>query len=318
MRSAPLSAAALLAVVAAAAAADEPAATFGSVELVEGAVTVQAPGGAVSTPKQGDSITAGSTIVTGSDGEIHIATADSGYVALRPGTQLRVDQYRADGGDDDVLSLSLVRGTFRAITGWIGQFNRDNYRITTPTATIGIRGTDHEPGFVTEEDAARLGEEAGTYDKVNDGGSYIQNAQGRADLQPNQSGFVPHRGALKPRLLEHAPRFYRVTRNERRIVMRRAAVRRAMVQRRTERRAIWKQRHPNAGRAGRPGAQAKEQQHERRQQMEQRKQRQEQRKEQVEKRKEQVEQHKQKAEERKKAKQKRENERNKDAEEHRD
>jgi hypothetical protein len=246
--------AALLGASAALAADDSP--TFGSVELVEGAVTIQAPDGSATTPKVGDTVATGSTVITGADGELHVATEDSGYVAVRPGTQFRVDHYIAEGGDDDLLSLSLLRGTFRVVTGWIGQFNRDNYRISTPTATIGVRGTDHEPSFVTEEDAARLGEEAGTYDKVNDGGSYIENAQGRTEIAPGKSGFVPHRPGLKPRLLEHVPRFYRATRNERRIVQRRAALRKIMARHRGLRRAIWLKRHA-AGKAGAEAPRAK-------------------------------------------------------------
>lgn len=36
----------------------------------------------------------------------------------------------------------LVKGGFRTITGLIGKANQEDYRVTTPTATIGIRGTE--------------------------------------------------------------------------------------------------------------------------------------------------------------------------------
>lgn len=36
----------------------------------------------------------------------------------------------------------LVKGGFRTITGIIGKANQEDYRVTTPTATIGIRGTE--------------------------------------------------------------------------------------------------------------------------------------------------------------------------------
>ena len=35
----------------------------------------------------------------------------------------------------------------RAITGLIGKRNRDNYRLTTTTATIGIRGSGFKVGY---------------------------------------------------------------------------------------------------------------------------------------------------------------------------
>lgn len=39
--------------------------------------------------------------------------------------------------------LSLLKGGFRAVSGSIGKLNREEYRIVTPVATIGIRGTDY-------------------------------------------------------------------------------------------------------------------------------------------------------------------------------
>lgn len=38
----------------------------------------------------------------------------------------------------------LARGGFRAISGLIGHSDRAGYRVSTPSATIGIRGTDYE------------------------------------------------------------------------------------------------------------------------------------------------------------------------------
>ena len=37
----------------------------------------------------------------------------------------------------------LLRGGFRAVSGVIGKVNQNEYRISTPVATIGIRGTDY-------------------------------------------------------------------------------------------------------------------------------------------------------------------------------
>ena len=135
-----LAAAALCAASAAAFATD-----FGEVELVSGQVTVQTQDGRVSAPKVGDHIPVGAELATGRDGELQVQTNDSGFVALRPNTRLRVADYRAEGDELDTQILSLVRGTFRSITGWIGRYNQDRYKITTPPATICVRGTDHEP-----------------------------------------------------------------------------------------------------------------------------------------------------------------------------
>jgi len=217
---------------------------FGAVELVTGQVTVQAQDGGALAPRVGDSIPAGASIVTGKDGEIHIETADSGFVAVRPNTRLRIAEYRAEGDELDTQVLSLLRGTFRSVTGWIGRHNTDRYRVTTPTATIGVRGTDHEPSYLLPEDvtaAAEAGLEPGTYDKVNEGASWLENENGRVEIKQDESGFA-HASRARPARLARIPRFFKGTRNEKRIKARREALKKVIEQRRTDRRARQKER----------------------------------------------------------------------------
>ena len=224
------------AITALALAAGAPAhgAAFGEVELVTGQVTVQAQDGRVSSPRVGDTIPAGAELVTGRDGELHVATADSGYVALRPNTRLRVTDYRAEGGADDIQVLVLLRGTFRSITGWIAQQNTARYRVATPAATIGVRGTDHEPSYWTADDLAGEPDlEPGTYDKVNEGRSYIENEVGRVEVAPGQAGFAKLRG--RPARLGRVPYAGKATAQEKRSVERREILKKVRDKRRAER-----------------------------------------------------------------------------------
>ena len=218
-------------------------ADFGTVELVVGQVTVQTQEGRVIAPRVGAAIPVGADIVTGKDGEIHIETGDSGLVALRPNTRLRVAEYRAEGDELDTQILSLVRGTFRSVTGWIGRYNTDRYRVTTPTATIGVRGTDHEPSYLLEEDvtatAAEAGLEPGTYDKVNEGASWIENDGGRIEIEHDQAGFA-HASRARPARLKKVPGFFKGTRNEKRIGERRERLKKLIEQRRATKRALLK------------------------------------------------------------------------------
>jgi len=39
--------------------------------------------------------------------------------------------------------FKLIKGGFRAVSGLIGKVEHNDYRVTTPVATIGIRGTDY-------------------------------------------------------------------------------------------------------------------------------------------------------------------------------
>ncbi|MGH8562095.1 MAG: hypothetical protein ACRES4_09040, partial [Nevskiales bacterium] len=84
--------------------------SFGVVELAEGQVSVIDASQTITTPLIGDTITEGSTLITGPDGELHIETVDNGLVALRPNTRLRVDEYRAEDADGGRQILSLVKG----------------------------------------------------------------------------------------------------------------------------------------------------------------------------------------------------------------
>ena len=44
-------------------------------------------------------------------------------------------------------SSACSREGLRTITGLVGRSNRDNYKVTTAVATIGIRGTEYTGAF---------------------------------------------------------------------------------------------------------------------------------------------------------------------------
>jgi hypothetical protein len=99
--------------------------------------------GAASQPlSKGQPIDSGDNIVTGSSGQTQIRFSDGGLVSLSPNSQFNINKYVDDNDPDkDSFAVSFLRGSMRAITGLIGKRNRDNYKVTTNTATIGIRGS---------------------------------------------------------------------------------------------------------------------------------------------------------------------------------
>jgi hypothetical protein len=114
-----------------------------------------------------------------------------------------------DGTENAVVSL--LQGGFRTITGIIGRKNKDNYLIRTATATIGIRGTDHEPMVILVPGPGQAAIAApGTYDKVNVGIAYIRTDAGSVDIHRNQVGFAPVTRAA-PVILPKIPPFYKPT-----------------------------------------------------------------------------------------------------------
>jgi hypothetical protein len=179
-------------------------ALFGTVDALSGRAFVVDPSGSKAALVVGQQLFEGQTINTAQDGELHVATEDAGFVALRPNTTFRVDEYAAEGDAADKVFMSLLKGSMRSITGWIGKHNPQSYRINTPTATIGVRGTDHETTVVEESD----GDEAGTYDTVNEGRTVISNAQGTTEVTPGTHAFAPRFRAIAPMVLAKRPGFW--------------------------------------------------------------------------------------------------------------
>jgi len=245
---------------AAASAASATAATEKTVELnraakvvlVEGDVAIFSAAKQKRSVKVGDVLVEGDSIVTGKDGDLHLDMEDGGYISVRPNTRMRIVKYQAKGEDSDTGVFGLLQGSFRSVTGWIGKFNRDKYTVRTPAATIGIRGTDHEPYVIP---AGSSEGPPGTYDKVNEGGSVIRTASGKADVGPNQSGFVSHDKADKPRVLREIPAHFRAGRNDRLFAGKHAEVQARIEKRREERRGEIRQRLQQAKAAPRTARQ---------------------------------------------------------------
>ena len=185
----------------------------GKIDFVDGAVRVIDAAGKERPGKVGEAVNEGDTLQTGADGEVHVAMEDGGQIGLNGNSRLRVLKYKAEGGKDDRSLLNLVQGAMRSITGWIGKYNPRNYEIRTPTATIGVRGTDHETRVIPEGSSEG---EAGTYDKVNVGATLLRSQYGTTEVRPNQAGFVSHAAQARPRLLTAIPTFFKPMRHAQR------------------------------------------------------------------------------------------------------
>ncbi|OIR09476.1 FecR protein [mine drainage metagenome] len=178
-------------------------ALFGTVDALSGSANVEDRSGKSAAVTLGLKIFEGQTITSGPEGEVHLVTEDGGIIALRPNTVFRVDEYKAEGNSSDRIFMSLLKGAVRSITGWVGKYNNSAYRITTPTATIGIRGTDHETTVIENGN----GDEPGTYDNVNEGATVLKTPQGVAEVTPGKFAFAPKGGVVAPVFLAQRPRF---------------------------------------------------------------------------------------------------------------
>ncbi|HYF58759.1 MAG TPA: FecR family protein, partial [Burkholderiaceae bacterium] len=117
--------------------------------LVSEGETMLVRGASFSTPVRPEvPIRSGDRIRTGADGRVQLRFADGALISIQPGSDFRVEQWAFDASRQRSF-FQLVQGSVRAVSGAIGKRDRDDFRLKTPTATIGIRGTE----FTVDETA---------------------------------------------------------------------------------------------------------------------------------------------------------------------
>lgn len=159
----------------------------------------------------------GERVRAGQQSEAVLKTVDAGAMAIRPGTEFIAEQFAAEDKPTDSFTVRLFTGSLRVISGWIARTNRSGHKIVTASATIGIRGTDHEPYVLSVELAKTTGNPAGTYDKVNRGGTTLEVGDNKLDIDTGRVGFVRAASPVRQRalmtillpvLLDKVPDFY--------------------------------------------------------------------------------------------------------------
>ncbi len=176
----------------------------GRVHFVAGEVQAVNVAGDVRTLEKGDSISAGDIVISATESSAQIRMEDGGLIALRSESQLKFDSFKFSGKEDGTENsfFTLSSGGLRAVTGLIGRNNKHSYRITTPTAVIGIiGGTDHEIVYLANDVPGVL---AGTYNKVNSGGTTLTTEVDTVNIEPNQMAYSGSMSQL-PQLQPIAP-----------------------------------------------------------------------------------------------------------------
>lgn len=146
----------------------------GSVVMLAGRATAVDPSGAVRNLEKGTPVFAGDMISSGKGSYVNLRFADGAFFLLRPETRFQIEVFNFPKTEEkidtpaekknDAAPLNqlpalttataasssetkgffrLLKGGFRSVSGLIGKANPDDYRVTTPVATIGIRGTSY-------------------------------------------------------------------------------------------------------------------------------------------------------------------------------
>jgi FecR protein len=172
---------------------------IGTVQVIDSA-------GRARAGERGGPLVPGDRVVTGADGLAQIRFSDGAMLSIRASSEMKIQAHSFFGPGDSLATtvLQLLKGGLRAITGAVARQNRNGYKVVTPTATIGVRGTDFEAFYIPGPTPG--GDEAGTYLRVTRGVAFLQTPQAILDVRPQQVGFVPVT-ALGPRLLPQTPQF---------------------------------------------------------------------------------------------------------------
>jgi hypothetical protein len=91
----------------------------------------------------GGSVYVGERVETGAGAKAVLVFRDDSRLTLGASTRFVVENFVYDekNPEDGRFFVSLLTGTMRALTGYVGKANTRNVNFTTSTATIGIRGT---------------------------------------------------------------------------------------------------------------------------------------------------------------------------------
>jgi len=133
----------------------------------------------------------GDTLRTSSRTHTQIRFKDGALISLRPNTEFLIAEYNYNGREDGTERgiFELLKGGFRTITGAIGHRNKQNYKVRTSVATIGIRGTHYGlmlcgANCTNNPDTNNMNQ--GLYGGVVDGGIVIQNNAGLFSFNNDQ------------------------------------------------------------------------------------------------------------------------------------
>ena len=179
-----------------------------TVQHLSGTLFVQRADGTVRLLSERSEVRQGDVISTERDSYAQLRFTDGAVVTLRPSSQVRLDSYRfvdAQPGNDNFV-IALLKGGLRKVTGLVGRRGtREAFRLVTPTATVGIRGTDFsvihvEPG---------QGPAPGTYVTVAEGAIGITSGGVEQRIGVGQTGFAPTTFA-PPQLVPPPPNLPRV------------------------------------------------------------------------------------------------------------
>ena len=189
----------------------------GRVAEVQGTLTVESNKKTIRVAVKGAPLYEGDVLQTGSDAFAVLAFRDKGRVTIQADTTFKIDKLQFDASQptDGSVLFDLIQGGLRALTGIIGEEDKEDYKVNTPVAVIGIRGTGFDlvcvgkcvaPGTQKVANTAVLGIGDGLFASVWQGTIVIETAAGKLVLEQGGVVLVPDDGS-EPKTLPILPPF---------------------------------------------------------------------------------------------------------------
>ncbi len=133
----------------------DPGAPIGQVETLEGSAEVQRADGTVVALRVGTEIFANDLVTTGEGSTAALTFLDGTVFTLAADSRMLIDNLIYDpNGGQNASGFNLIQGGFVFIAGAIAPTG--NMEVTTPTASMGIRGTTVSVEIRTDEGVTRV------------------------------------------------------------------------------------------------------------------------------------------------------------------
>lgn len=118
------------------------AADIGQIKVAKGIVTIER-GGQSLPGEAGARVQGADTVRTGSDGSVGITMTDNSLLSAGPNSLLVLDRYEFDSTTNQGrFDASLRRGTLAVVSGRLARQSPDAMTLRTPSAILGVRGTE--------------------------------------------------------------------------------------------------------------------------------------------------------------------------------
>jgi hypothetical protein len=118
----------------------------GTLKTVQGKVAIS-QGEVRRTAQPGGGVAEAERISTGPDSAAVLLLRDGTLITVGPNAQVDISRFQFDAtAQTGGLTVTVLVGTVRLVTGLLGKLQPDNVKVQTPSSTVAVRGTD----FVVE------------------------------------------------------------------------------------------------------------------------------------------------------------------------